>query len=586
MAEHKNYSKNNIVQTVVSLFPTYYFSYIAQCLGNIINGLFVGKYLSSLDVAAIGFYNPYYTVICVLPTIICSGARIVCGKYIGRGQKEKVDETYSVAITSLVIIGLLATIASVLFSSTIASLLGTSATVIDKTASYIRAIGFGLLPNMLTQCLIVFLQMRNKSVYSLLSVLLLAICTFGFNFLGVKLLDFNISTIGLLNSLSQLVVFVFVLGCFIKENDMPKFMKERDHRIFKSIILLGFPSAIFGIMVGTRNIEYNKATLLYGGDSAVSALSILNTSAAPYDGVCSAITTITTMLASVYYGEKDRDSIKQLCKVTIILGEILTVLRIVIILLFTPQIATLFGADETVMPFATTIYLIYGLAMPFNVFVIVLMGVYQALGKHLQCSILYFVSVLIVPVLCARFLAPVFGVNGAWIGFILQEIVNIIGIYVIVAVKKKQIFVNYENILFFDESIDVGKHITISIHSQDDVMNVSKKIEDYCINEGVDKKRSMYAGLALEEIATNIIEHGFAKSRKRNKEIDIYCDVDDISKDINLRIKDNAVAFDPYVKINGNDDLTSNIGLRIVSKIAKSMNYQNDFGLNVLNIVF
>lgn len=584
MDDKKNYSKNNIVLLFFSLFPTYFFSYIAQSLGNIINGLFVGNYLSSLDMAAIGFYNPYNTVILVLPTIINSGARIVCGKFIGRGQKEKVNETFSIAILSILIFGSIVTLVSIFLSSTIASILGASDATLKLTSDYIKTIGLGFLPNMLTSSLLVFLQMENRSKYSLYSVLLLALCTFGFNFVGVRFLNFSIFLAGLLNSLSQLVVFVFILIAYIKEKDLPRYSKDKNIIILKNIILLGLPSALFGILIGIRNIEINKATLLYGGDAAVSAISILNSSEAPFDAVASAVSTIVTMLASVYYGEKDRNSLKQLCKVSIIFGELMTIIRLLIIFLFTPQIASLFGATEEVAKYTTTVYLIYGLAMPLNIIVITFMSTYQSLGKSLYCNILYFVSILLVNVACARFLSLSFGVNGVWAGFILQELANIIGIYIIATIQKKDLIVSFDDLLFHDDTLDVGNHITISITNQEGVMIVSKSIEDYCLSQGVDKKRAMYSGLVLEEVATNIIEHGFSKTKKKNKSIDIYCDVDDDTKDINMRVKDNAASFDPYVKINNSDDPTTNIGLRLVSKLAKEMNYQNDFGLNVLNI--
>ena len=112
---------------------------------------------------------------------------------------------------------------------------------------------------------------------------------------------------------------------------------------------------------------------------------------------------------------------------------------------------------------------------------------------------------------------------------------------------------------------------------------VSKQIESFCNENQIDKKRSMLAGLCCEEMTSNIIEHGFTKSKKKNKSIDIYVGVS--NDEVNLRIKDNAVPFDPHVKIESNkDDPTTNIGIRMVSKIAKKMNYQNTFGLNVLTI--
>ena len=52
------------------------------------------------------------------------------------------------------------------------------------------------------------------------------------------------------------------------------------------------------------------------------------------------------------------------------------------------------------------------------------------------------------------------------------------------------------------------------------------------------------------------------------------------------RLRDNCVPFDPHTKLEmyTGDDPLKNIGIKMVSKIAKEMNYQTTFGMNVLMI--
>ena len=56
--------------------------------------------------------------------------------------------------------------------------------------------------------------------------------------------------------------------------------------------------------------------------------------------------------------------------------------------------------------------------------------------------------------------------------------------------------------------------------------------------------------------------------------------------DVILRLKDNCRPYDPrkVQEIIGDDDPVSNIGLRMVMKIAKKIDYQNILGLNALTI--
>ena len=79
------------------------------------------------------------------------------------------------------------------------------------------------------------------------------------------------------------------------------------------------------------------------------------------------------------------------------------------------------------------------------------------------------------------------------------------------------------------------------------------------------------------------MEHGFTKDQKRHS-IDIRVVHKDDS--IILRIRDDCVPFDPQERkaLTDPDDLMKNVGIRLVYKIATSVEYQNLLGLNVLTM--
>ena len=56
--------------------------------------------------------------------------------------------------------------------------------------------------------------------------------------------------------------------------------------------------------------------------------------------------------------------------------------------------------------------------------------------------------------------------------------------------------------------------------------------------------------------------------------------------DVILRIKDDCVPFDPHERMDiaASDDPVKNIGIRLVFRTAKDVQYQNILGLNVLTV--
>ena len=123
----------------------------------------------------------------------------------------------------------------------------------------------------------------------------------------------------------------------------------------------------------------------------------------------------------------------------------------------------------------------------------------------------------------------------------------------------------------------------ISVRSLQDVTSVSGKVIGFYKAHGIDARRCYFSGLFLEEMAGNVVSHGFTKDRK-----DHLVDIRVVRKaeDVILRIKDDCVPFDPKDRLSMLDDAdpAKNIGIRMVYNSAADVQYQNILGLNVLTI--
>ena len=576
----QRYAFNNIKHLYLSLLPAQIFSFVTSSLSGIVNGLVIGNYLSNLDMIALGFVSPLVQIVSVFSTIVSSGARIVCGKYIGRGDNKRINQTFTTTITVLICFGLLLTILGLTCSIPIAKIIANVETT-ERTAAYIKGLSIGMLPTTLIPCLMVFLQMRNENTYALISTLLLAVSNLIICLAVIEYIGLDIFGIGLVTSISQFITLGFIIIRFYMVKTLPRFEKCTE-KLLRDIMIFGLPTALSSLLYGFRNgILLKLASSVYGV-AAVNALSILNSSCGPFDAVNIGVGATALMLASIYIGEKDSDSLIILSKVAITIGIIICSIKTIFIYFFAGDIARLFGATAGVVKEMTSnLYIAYGLCMPLNVIPLVIINTYQAFGKITYCNVILLFTTMIFPLSFAYFGKALIGINSIWYCYTAAEIFIFIFIYVIACCVKKRLITNLEDLLILDNKIKVGKHISISIKTMDEVINVSKRVQDYCLSEKIDKNRSYISGLCVEEIAANIIEHGFTKSKKKNNEIDIFVDVD--KGNVKIRIKDNAVAFDPHIKIN-NEDPTTNIGIKMVSKLAKEMNYQNDFGLNVLII--
>lgn len=579
----QTYSKHNIRSLFLKLLPAQIFSQVTSSLSGIVNGFVVGKYLSAIDMVALGFATPLTMINTVVATIVSSGARIVCGEYIGRGEKNKINETLTASLVCLIVFGGLMTLIGLTLTTPIVKLIGASESAIPLAAAYIRGISIGIIPTIISPCLMVFLQMENDSNYALLSTVVLAVVNYILSIIAMNRLGANMFIVGLMTSISQFVLLAMLCLRYIYKKNLPRPTKKFNVKLSKEIVIVGLPGALAIFLYNIRNTLLNRFALQIYGEPAVQALAILGSTAGPYDAFNVGVSSTLLMLASVYIGEKDRDSIKQVARTSITIGLIIGFIKVAVVVLFVDKVAILYGANHEVLDLTRSLYINYSLSAPLNMITITLTGTDQALKRLTYANIITLLTALIIPIGYVLVAKGILGILAVWSCYWVVEVITLLIMYFVSCAKKKGIVHGIGDMIRVEESIDLETSKTISIKKIEEVVNVSREVQLFCEENGIDKKKAMIAGLCLEEMAANIIEHGFSKCKKTNdKVIDIYVGIN--GEDINMRIKDNAVAFDPHIKLNNNDDPTKNIGIKMVSKLAKYMRYQNTFGLNVLAI--
>ena len=173
------------------------------------------------------------------------------------------------------------------------------------------------------------------------------------------------------------------------------------------------------------------------------------------------------------------------------------------------------------------------------------------------------------------------GIFAVWGCFAGAEVLTLILIACVSAKKLGHFPKSLYDMLFIKSELSCGKTMSVSIKAFNEVSGISEKIQIFCSSSGIDKKKSYAAGLCVEEMTRNALHN--TKS-KHSPSVDIFVSCEE--NNVTIRIRDNTTEFDPKTRLSAFDpcDPCKNIGIRIVSGIAKKMNYQSRFGMNVLSI--
>ena len=209
----------------------------------------------------------------------------------------------------------------------------------------------------------------------------------------------------------------------------------------------------------------------------------------------------------------------------------------------------------------------------------------QASDKQVLVHLLSILDGVICVAGYTALLIPSVGMNSVYIANVLNGVTTTIVIVIYAVIMKKRIPKNMEELMVIPDDFGVSddERIDISIDRIEEVVTVSERIKSFCDRRGLDDRRSYLASLFLEEMAGNVVEHGFSKDKKAHT-IDIR--VVHKGDEVILRIKDDCRPFDPSVRKEMRDpeDPAKNIGIRMIYKMAKQMEYQNMLGLNVLTV--
>ena len=201
-------------------------------------------------------------------------------------------------------------------------------------------------------------------------------------------------------------------------------------------------------------------------------------------------------------------------------------------------------------------------------------------GRHKQVHVFTIFERFIYAVVCAYVLGLLFGINGVLASFSVAEMCFTVHILIHVWVKNKRVPKALEQFMLLPNDFGNEPHMTLdcSICSMDEVIGVSKIVMDFCRERGVDYRRAYFAALCTEEMASNIVQHGFVSEKSQSLMIRVLV----VNDDLILRFRDSCKLFDIRERYDSVDkkDVTKNIGIRMVMNIAKDVMYVNVLNLN------
>ena len=560
----------NLIRSKFSEFflPTLFTSMAGNiCL--FVDGLIVTFLLGAGNLSAIQIVAPVITFVNLIYWMIGLGGSVLCSVAKAEFDDEKSNSYFSVAIVSLLTIGILIALFGWIFSGSIAQFLCASQPeLVPDVTYYFSALVIGMPFLCYMMSLSYFIRADGIPTLPFRAILLANIINICFDFIYIKFFALGIGGAALATTTGYLSGSIFISYYFFKKERTLQFVRLKLNSFFsylKQIVTSGFSSSSTQLYLTLKLFIINLLIGIYIGKSGLVAFGICYNSL--FILYIFLIGTAQTMspIVSVYFKEEDYSGVNYIISRSLKIVLIASLALAILFILYPQSLLMLYSvknpADVPVVLNALRIFAVsyVGTAVTF------LYTFYsQAIQKNQLSTIISLLEGFILPIGFAIALSFVFGGNGIWISFALAELFTIVFIFAYSRYINKKTDGEYTGFFINKHNDDNVFEHTID-GNVEDAVKLSREVQNYL----KDSKSSTLVSLAIEEMLVNIIN--------TNDEVDtIDVIVRNNNENILISIKDTGIDFNPVIE---NDNLEFD-NISVLNKIAYKIDYSRVLGLN------
>ncbi|MCX2683452.1 MATE family efflux transporter [Campylobacter sp. MIT 21-1685] len=407
-----------------SFFLSFYF---------IIDGIFVGKFLGSEALAAMGIVMPFIMVAFALSDMVAVGASVQVSMRLG---KNKLKEARIIFSTSLVVIFLISLLISLVFyflSPFLIGLLNSEDTLKNLALEFLNIFLYFMPLLVFYYPFDVFLRVCGKNFYCMIMNVIIALSNIFLDYLFIVVFGWGLYSVALATCIGFSLSVLFGLLPFLFNRLVLQFSKILlDFKILCNIFYNGSSEFFGSISHSGFAICINVFLLELGGSIAVAAFGIIIY-------IDSLITTLVMGLnealmpaLSFNYARKNSKQLKALIYYTFGASLFFCFVAFVVCILFSENLVNFFTNDTTLLELASfglCIYVLNYLAAWYN---FTARSLLTSLNQASASLILGLAQNIFIPLCMLCVLAYFLGLKGIFAtAFVSESICIILSIFLI-----------------------------------------------------------------------------------------------------------------------------------------------------------
>ncbi len=405
-----------------------------------IDGIFVGNYVSSNALASVNIALPFMQLIIGISMIISIGAQSYIGLNLGKNNIENAQNCFHTFKLIILVCALLTTILGLTLNKEIALLLGANAVLVDDSSAYIKVISFFAI----SMCSMFYVGFSNRIVgkpekYFYGSVVSI-IVNISLDYLFIAHMNLGVVGAALATGLAYTSALFVVLSPMLKkENVINLFIGKFSTESIGKVLYNGSSEGVNSISIAVTAFLFNISLMEISGPGGVAAFTAINYVGALGSLLLFGVSDGVGPIVSYNFGTGDYNRVKHLMKLSYICNFIFGIILFLLLFFAGKQLAELFiKNDPALIELAMSGAKLYAFTFFLSGYNILNSGYFTFIGRGLE-SVLVAASRGFIFVSIGIFILPKFlDIDGIWLSVPFAEFcATIIGIFLLRITHRK-----------------------------------------------------------------------------------------------------------------------------------------------------
>lgn len=394
-------------------------SLIINAAYNVVDLLFVSRYVGTAGLAAVGINLPVFILLIAGGILIGVGSATIMSRQLGAGDYAEAENTFGCSIFLILVVGVIFILILTPFTRMWTRFLGND-TMFARDYFFVISLGAPFVISNLALNNMVYAEGNGKVGFFALAFS--SVLNIFLDWVFVALLDMAVLGVALATVISQIAGTLIMVIYFLLPVSYMDLTLSADRSRIREILRIGVPAALRTFSVVFLGFAMNHQALTVGGDEGLAVVTVvfrvLTLIVLPAFGINQAFIPI----ASYNYGGDKPLRFRNVALQAMLMGLVIGYSFVILVGIFAEELAVLFNSEPEFLRLIVKGFRIAYLAFPLVIINLVSSSIHQIIGKAFRGMTVAVSRIIVFMLPLILLFPPLLGLEGIWVGLISGEI--------------------------------------------------------------------------------------------------------------------------------------------------------------------